>query len=67
MEFELRKKKKYKRAEKFVERMKEVYRKAKTTLAKAQKDMKKYTDKHRLEAIEYKVKDLVLLSTKDPK
>ena len=29
--------------------------------------MKKYADRHRLEAVEYKVRDLVLLSTKDLK
>ena len=29
--------------------------------------MKRYADKHRLEAVEYKVGDLVLLSTKDLK
>jgi len=32
-----------------------------------QEDMKKYADRHRLEAVEYKVGDLVLLSTKDLK
>jgi len=29
--------------------------------------MKKYADRHRLEAVKYKVRDLVLLSTKDLK
>jgi len=29
--------------------------------------MKKYADRHRLEAVEYKVRDLILLSTKDLK
>jgi len=32
-----------------------------------QEDIKKYVDRHRLEAVEYKVGDLVLLSTKDLK
>ena len=67
MGFEVRKKGRFEKAEKFIERMKEVQGKAKVALAKAQEDMKRYTDKHRLEAVEYKVGDLVLLSTKDLK
>jgi len=67
MGFKLRKKKKYKSAAKFIERMKEVQGEARAALAKAQEDMRKYADRHRLEAVEYKVGDLVLLSTKDLK
>ena len=67
MGFEMRKKGRFERAEKFVERMKEVQGEAKVALAKAQEDMKKYADRHRSEAVEYKVGDLVLLSTKDLK
>jgi len=67
MGFELRKKGRYEGTEKFAERMKEVQEEAKTALAKAQEDMKKYADRHRSEAVEYKVGDLVLLSTKDLK
>jgi len=67
MEFEARKKGKYERAEKFVEKIKEIQGKAKTALTKAQEDIKKYADRHRSEAVEYKVGDLVLLSTKDLK
>jgi len=67
MGFELRKKRKYEGAARFTERMKEVQEEAKTALAKAQEDMKKYTDRHRSEAVEYKVGDLVLLSIKDLK
>jgi len=67
MGFEVRKKEKYERAEKFVEKMKEIQGEAKAALAKAQEDMKKYVDRHRSEAVEYKVGDLVLLSTKDLK
>ena len=67
MGFELRKKEKYEQIEKFIERVKEVQGEAKAALAKAQEDMKKYADKHRSEAVEYKVGDLVLLSTKDLK
>ena len=65
--FEMRKKGRYEKAEKFTERMKKVQEKAKAAPAKAQEDIKKYADKHRLEAAEYKVGDLVLLSTKDLK
>ena len=49
-------------AARFMERMKEVQEEAKAALAKAQENMKKYADRHRLEAVEYKVGDLVLLS-----
>ena len=65
MGFEMRKKGRYEKAEEFTERMKKVQEEAKAALAKAQEDMKKYADKHRSEAAEYKVGDLVLLSTKD--
>ena len=65
--FELRKKGRYKGARKFMERMKKVQEEAKAALTKAQEDMKKYADRHRAEAVEYKVGDLVLLSTKNLK
>jgi len=42
--FEGRKKEKYKVAEKFVEKMKEIQEKAKAVLVKVQEDMKKYVD-----------------------
>ena len=67
MGFELRKKGKYEGVAKFTERIKEVQEKARAALAKVQEDMRKHTDRHRLEAVEYKIGDLVLLSTKDPK
>jgi len=67
MGFEGRKKGKYAGAEKFVEKMKEIQEKAKAALGKAQADMKKYADKKRLDVEEYKVGDLVMLSTKDLK
>ena len=60
MEFELRKKGRYEKAEKFIERMKKGQEKAKAALARVQEDMKKYADKHRLEAVEYKIGDLVV-------
>jgi len=67
MGFEGRKKKKYAGAEKFVEKMKEIQEEAKAVLRKAQEDMRKYADKKRSDADEYKVGDLVMLSTKDLK
>jgi len=65
MGFEERKKGKYEEAEKFVEKMKEIQEEAKVVLEKAQEDMKKYTNRRRSEVDEYKVGDLVMLSTKD--
>jgi len=67
MGFELRKKERYEGARKFTERIKKVQEKAKVALTKAQEDIKKYADRHRSETVEYKVGDLVLLSTKDLK
>ena len=67
MGFEGRKKGKYMGAEKFVEKMREIQEKAKVALGKAQKDMKKYVDRKRAEVEEYKVGDLVMLSTRDLK
>jgi len=67
MGFELRKKGRYEEAERFAERMKKVQEEAKAVLQKAQKDMKQYADRERGEVEEYRVGDLVLLSTKDLK
>jgi len=67
MGFKGRKKEKYARAEKFVEKMKKIQEEAKAALGKVQEDMKKYTDKRRSEVNKYKVRDLVMLSTKDLK
>jgi len=67
MGFEIRRKGKYKGAEKFVTKMKEIQEEAKAALGKAQEEMKKYTDKKRGEVDDYKVGDLVILSTKDLK
>ena len=67
MEFEVRKKRKYKGAEKFVMKMKEIQEKAKVILEKTQEKMKKYLDKKKTEVDEYKVENLVILSTKDLK
>jgi len=63
----MRKKGKYKRVEKFITKMKEIQEEAKAVLGKAQEEMKKYADRKREEVNEYKVEDLVMLSTKDLK
>jgi len=65
--FKVRRKGKYKRVEKFVIKMREVQKEAKAALKKAQEEMKKYIDKKRGKVNEYKVKNLVMLSTKDLK
>jgi len=65
--FERRKKGRYEGAEKFIKKMKEIQEEAKAALGKAQADMKKYANKKRSDAEEYKVGDLVMLSTKDLK
>jgi len=67
MGFEGRKKRKYKVAEKFVERMKKIQEEAKAVLGKAQKEIKKFANRKWREGEEYKVGDLVLLSMKDLK
>jgi len=67
MGFEVRKKGKYKGVEKFVVKIKEIQEEAKAVLGKAQEEIKKYTDRKRAEVDEYKVGDLVMLSTKDLK
>jgi len=67
MGFEGRKKGKYAGVEKFVEKMKEIQEEAKAALRKVQKDMRKYVNKKRLDADEYKVEDLVMLNTKNLK
>jgi len=67
MGFKVRKKERYKGAEKFIIKMKEIQEEAEAALGKAQEKIKKYADKKRGEVNEYKVGDLVMLSTKDLK
>jgi len=67
MGFEGKKKRRYQGVEKFIEKMKEIQEKVKAALSKAQEEMKKYTNKKRAEVDNYKVGDLVMLSTKDLK
>ena len=65
MSFEIRKKRKYTKTEEFVKKIKEIYEKAKVALKKLQDEIKIYIDRNRKEAVEYKMGDRVLLSTKD--
>jgi len=65
--FEVRKKRKYKGAEKFVTKMKEIQEETKAALGKVQKEIKRYIDRKRTKVNEYKEGDLVILSTKDLK
>jgi len=65
--FKGRRKRKYEVAGKFVEKMKKIQEKAKAALGKAQEEMKKFRDRRQEKGEEYKVGDLVLLSTKDLK
>jgi len=67
MGFEGRKKGKYKEAEKFIEKMKEIQEEAKAALWKAQEKMRKYVNRKRREVDNYRVGDLIMLSTKDLK
>jgi len=62
-----RRKRKYEAAGKFIERIKKIQEEAKAALGKAQEKMKKFANRRRREEKEYKVGDLVLLSTKDLK
>jgi len=67
MVFEMRKKRKYKGAENFVTKIREIQKEAKVTLEKAQKEIKKYIDRKRAEVDEYKVGNVIMLSIKDLK
>ena len=67
MGFKVRKKRRYKGTEKFIIKIKEIQEEAKAALEKAQEKIKKYIDRKREEVNEYKVGDLVMLSTKDLK
>jgi len=67
MGFEMRKKGKYKGVYKFVEKIKGIQKEVKAALGKAQEEMKRHTDRKRVEKNKYKVEDLVMLSTKDLK
>jgi len=65
--FEMRKKRKVLRAEEFAAKIKEIQEEVQVVLRKVQEEMKKQVDWHRGEVEEYKVADMVLLSTRDLK
>ena len=67
MGFEGRRKGKYEVAGKFIEKIKKIQEEVKAALGKAQEKMKKFANRRRREKEEYRVRDLVLLSTKDLK
>jgi len=67
MGFEGRKQGKYKEAEKFIKKMKEIQKEVKAVLGKAQEKIRKYVDSKRGEVDNYRVGDLIMLSTKDLK
>jgi len=65
MGFDIGKKGKNEKAEKFVREIKERHEEARAVLVKLQEEMKRQADRSRKEAEEYKVGDKVLISTKD--
>jgi len=67
MGFEGRKKGKYEAAGKFIKKIRKIQEEAKAALRKAQEEMKKFADRKQGKGEEYRVGDLVLLSTKDLK
>jgi len=67
MGFEGRRKRKYKAAGKFIERMKKIQEKAKAALGKVQEEIKKFANRRRGKGEEYRVGNLILLSMKDLK
>ena len=62
---DIRKKEKVKSVMEFVERIKKVHEEAEAALKKTQEEMKRYADRGRKEAENWKKGDKVLLSTKD--
>jgi len=63
--FDIRKKGKHVKAEEFVKEMKDRHKKAKAVLVKSQEEMKRYADRNRKKAEEYRVRDKMLISMKD--
>ena len=64
MVFDIRKKRKNEKAKEFIKEMKDRYEKVKAVLVKSQEEMKRYTNRNRKEAEEYRVGDKVLISMK---
>ena len=67
MGFEGKRRRKFEAVGKFVEKMKKIQKVARAALGKVQKEMKRYVDRKQEKAEEYKIGNLVLLSTKDLK
>ena len=67
MGFEMRKRGKVLRAKELMVKIKEIQEEAQVVLRKVQEEIKKQADWHRGEVEEYKVRDMVLLSTRDLK
>jgi len=65
MGFDIRKKGKHVKAEEFVKEIKDRHKEMKAALVKSQEKLKRYADRNRKEAEEYKVGDKMLISTKD--
>ena len=61
MGFEIRKKGKHVKAEKFMKEMNKMHEEMKVVMVKLQKEIKKYTDINRKEAVEYNVGDKKIL------
>ena len=64
MDFNIRKKRKNKKAEEFVREIKERHEKARVALVKLQEEIKKQVNRNKKEVEKYKVEDKVLISTK---
>jgi len=67
MGFEGKRRRKFEVVGKFVEKMKKIQKVARAALGKVQKEIKRYADRKQEKAEEYKIGNLVLLSTKDLK
>ena len=65
--FKGRMKEKYEGVGKFIEKIKEIQEEAKTMLGKVQEEIKKYANRRQVEVNDYRVENLVMLSTKDLK
>ena len=65
MGFDIRKKEKNKKTEKFVREMKQKHEEARAALVKSQEEIKRQADRNRKEAEEYRVGNKVLISIKN--
>jgi len=67
MGFEGRRGRRFEAAGEFTERIKQVQEESKVALGKTQEEMRKYAGRKGKEGVEFKIGDLVLLSTKEIK